>query len=1188
MQVKTNNIPHILVVGVLILILAGGLFARRDPGQMNIAKPFADPVGRTLSNIGNWSYWIYNTGTSGNDPNGDPGGVYPRGTAALVFTDGLVWGGYVRDAKTENPRVGGVTYTEGIQQGWITKPGDGTNPPEAISPNDERAGMWRMRADYYQLTLEDVRQDAAELNLVDPENASESMMQDVLDEYKYAFENWPTDLGAPYYDVNGNGVYDKPTEYWVQETDPADANNTIWVWKGVQVDLDGNGEITTGEREEPGLAGADQVLYSVNNDLDEGKSIGLYGAQPMGIELQSTTWAYNQPSATLGQLIFRKYLFINKSGVDIDSMFVCQWSDADIGNYTDDYAGCDTVRSVGYGYSGFVTDPDYTNFNLPPGAIGYDFFQGPMVPGAPEDTAIFGLKKRPGFKNMPMTSYFFFASGSAISDPPLGDYDGTLEFYNMLNGYLPTIDLTNPSPYIAGSGPTAGTATKFPLAGDPTTQQGDVDGLGTNLQPGDRRIGMCSGPFWMTPGDSQEVVVAIIGGIVAQAGGDNRNAVLQMKLNSDFAQFIYDNLFQAIPRAPVPPKVIATPMEDHIALNWGSDLNAVTATEANDPILGFNFEGYNIYQLPTATATVEQAKKIATYDVVNNVTTIYATKFVGSIGDIVTIPVQKGTDTGIKRHFILDQDYINGKPLAAGNTYYFAVTAYNFNEDPTVPEPSLESSLLPAITVVPQGTVPGTRYEGSAGDVVATEHTSGAGEGQILVTVIDPAATTGHEYEIFFVEDTDTNSATFGKLLWNVRDKNTGEIKVSNQIQRETLEETETQPIFDGLQVKVTGPELTYTSFQVVQNAAGVLDPPDIGCFAFNNNGFPFWMGADRPDGDRQQTDGSTWGIHTGTTGAAGQDQFSYFITRTTQGGARWSEISPYDWEIRFTYEADNYGLEPGAFSGAGNVLMTVPFELWNIGIGTPDDPSDDWRLFPYLIDSEADGIFNLAPIDHAVSGGTNDPETDWFYWVIPSDRSPGEGGYNTLLSAIQADVPGYVYLAGTDGDAIRRMVLVNWNGGDALDPTFPANMDSEMPEQGTVFRITSAKPNATDDVHTFTAPAVTKEDAVAAQDVEKINVFPNPYYASNPSEPDRFTRFVTFNHLPQQATIRIFNLAGVQVRKIEKDTPGQFQTWDLQNEAGIPVASGMYIAHIDMPKLGKEKVLKLMIIQAQEQLKYY
>jgi hypothetical protein len=65
----------------------------------------------------------------------------------------------------------------------------------------------------------------------------------------------------------------------------------------------------------------------------------------------------------------------------MDSMFVSQWSDADIGNYTDDYAGCDTTRSLGYGYSGFVTDPDYTAFNLPPGAVGYDFFQGPLVDG---------------------------------------------------------------------------------------------------------------------------------------------------------------------------------------------------------------------------------------------------------------------------------------------------------------------------------------------------------------------------------------------------------------------------------------------------------------------------------------------------------------------------------------------------------------------------------------------------------------------------------------------------------------------------------------------------------------------------------------------------------------------------------------------------------------------------------------
>ncbi len=40
-----------------------------------------------------------------------------------------------------------------------------------------------------------------------------------------------------------------------------------------------------------------------------------------------------------------------------------------------------------------------------------------------------------------------------------------------------------------------------------------------------------------------------------------------------------------------------------------------------------------------------------------------------------------------------------------------------------------------------------------------------------------------------------------------------------------------------------------------------------------------------------------------------------------------------------------------------------------------------------------------------------------------------------------------------------------------------------------------------------------------------------------------------------------------------------QFLRWDLRNERGLTVASGIYIAHIDMSDLGA-KVLKLAIIQ--------
>ena len=156
----------------------------------------------------------------------------------------------------------------------------------------------------------------------------------------------------------------------------------------------------------------------------------------------------------------------------------------------------------------------------------------------------------------------------------------------MLNGYTPTTDLKNPTPYRVGSGPLAGQPTKFPLDGNVVTQQGDVDGQGTNLQPGDRRMGMCSGPFNMPANGVQEVVVAIIGGIVPQQGGNNRNAVVQLQLNSDFAQLIYNNLFQAIPRAPEKPDGIVTPMEDHMLLEWGSNQDKVAATEADESVIG--------------------------------------------------------------------------------------------------------------------------------------------------------------------------------------------------------------------------------------------------------------------------------------------------------------------------------------------------------------------------------------------------------------------------------------------------------------------------------------------------------------------------------------------------------------------------------------------------------------------------
>jgi len=57
-------------------------------------------------------------------------------------------------------------------------------------------------------------------------------------------------------------------------------------------------------------------------------------------------------------------------------MYICQWSDTDVGNNTDDFSGCDTTLNLGYTYNSRDLDLAYTKFDLNPPAVGYSFIQG--------------------------------------------------------------------------------------------------------------------------------------------------------------------------------------------------------------------------------------------------------------------------------------------------------------------------------------------------------------------------------------------------------------------------------------------------------------------------------------------------------------------------------------------------------------------------------------------------------------------------------------------------------------------------------------------------------------------------------------------------------------------------------------------------------------------------------------------
>ncbi len=457
-------------------------------------KPF------TINNI--FNYYSNNGDGSYNRYTSNSGFEFPKGSGMqAIFEDGIVWGGFHKD--TLSPKIGGSVYRHALQAGRILVPGGPTKTDLAVAddPLKEMYRIYRVRPDVTPATtFEDVRlgleQEAALIARYEPTVTAATL----FDSYVKDWNEWPGKGSAsdplglgPFKDINGNGIYD-----------PA-------------VDI-------------PGHPGADQTLYFVANDLNEQLTQNLGGCQPIGLEVHRTFWGYDRDGA-LGNAIFGSTVVINKSGAPVDSMFLVQWSDPDVGDAGDDLAGCDTSRDLGFCYNGRPVD--YLYGSAVPSS-GYRLLQGPIVPGEPTDSALFRQEYRKGFNNLDMTTFVFFSSGwLQWADPPQGP-GGALGWYYLMNGLT-----RDGNPFI---NPLTNQPTKFAVDGDPATGTGWIDGV-TVPGPADRRICLVTGPFTFANGDTQEIVTATM-----VARGDNRIASVNLLKNySDIVASSYRSLLRASP-----------------------------------------------------------------------------------------------------------------------------------------------------------------------------------------------------------------------------------------------------------------------------------------------------------------------------------------------------------------------------------------------------------------------------------------------------------------------------------------------------------------------------------------------------------------------------------------------------------------------------------------------------------------
>lgn len=92
---------------------------------------------------------------------------------------------------------------------------------------------------------------------------------------------------------------------------------------------------------------------------------------------------------------------------------------------------------------------------------------------------------------------------------------------------------------------------------------------------------------------------------------------------------------------------------------------------------------------------------------------------------------------------------------------------------------------------------------------------------------------------------------------------------------------------------------------------------------------------------------------------------------------------------------------------------------------------------------------------------------------------------------------------------------------------------------------------------------------------LDRIHAVPNPYYAHTGYEINRLDTRVRIIGLPKKATISVYSLDGSLIRTMSKDNGNvAYIDWDVRNSKGLPIASGMYLIHVQAEGIG-EKVIK-------------
>jgi len=358
-----------------------------------------------------------------------------------------------------------------------------------------------------------------------------------------SWQNWrnAVALGAYFYDGDNDGIYN-----------PIDKNsNGIW---------DANEDM-------PDLLG-DKTAWCVYNDGVPASKRRYNDVSPQGIEVRQTVFASNR-DPNLSNVMFVRYSFLNTGLLSpiLDSVYFSVWSDVDLGDYTDDLGGCDTLLNTAYVYN----DSSDGEYGINPPAIFLNLLQGPSYyTGNNSDTSynmngqIRGVAKSIGYKNLCMTS----SKVIYRSHPTYGNPAKKTEARNYQLG----LDYAgnNLNPCVIGVWNVYGIDCNtvnpiFMLSGNPVTNTGWLD-----ISRNDKRAQANTGPFKLEVNKPIDIIIAYTVG----RGSDFLNSVTVARNITQNVIIEYKNNFGTITSVYEPQS--STINHFYLGQNYPNPFNPIT------------------------------------------------------------------------------------------------------------------------------------------------------------------------------------------------------------------------------------------------------------------------------------------------------------------------------------------------------------------------------------------------------------------------------------------------------------------------------------------------------------------------------------------------------------------------------------------------------------------------------------